>query len=249
MNKIFNIDSIKDIDKCEETGKFFLVGTFTDNITEDIKFDLPLTYPSGELKCELSKSKKGDKKDIICKVSLAFKNIEYIIFEQRIITKKNKEVVIIPNKIIKLNRMINCINYNLAKIPIVKQRRESGISLLQLSKFTRKENYFKYFMAITRKEPEISFKINYNFPVNLIFPSETLLRHLEEIIYGIKTQCTINKELQSIYAAGYDCTNSDTFEGIPESMEIEANKIKDIQGFPDRANPDILVYNIDYSIL
>ena len=39
LNKIFNIDSIKDIDKCEETGKFFLVGTFTDNITEDIKFD------------------------------------------------------------------------------------------------------------------------------------------------------------------------------------------------------------------
>ena len=249
LNKIFNIEYIKEIDKCEETGKFILEGTFTDNITEDIKFDLPLTYPIDEVKCELSKAKKGEKKDIICKASLGFKNIDYIIFEQRIITKKNKEVVIIPNKIIKLDRMINCINYNSAKIPIIKQRYESGISLLQLSKFIPEENNFKYFMAVTRKEQEIQFKTNYNIPVNLIFSSETLLRHLEEIIYGIESNCNLNKELQSKYAAGYDCVNKDSFEGTPESMEIDANKITDIQGIPDRANPDKLVYNIDYSIL
>ena len=104
-------------------------------------------------------------------------------------------------------------------------------------------------MAVTRKKPEISFKTNYNFPINLLLSSETLLRHLEEVVYGIQTKCIINKELQSKYAAGYDCSNSDIFEGIPESMEIDANKIKDIEGIPDRANPTKIVYNIDYSIL
>ena len=32
-------------------------------------------------------------------------------------------------------------------------------------------------------------------------------------------------------------------------MEIETDKIKDIQGIPENANPDKLLYNIDYSIL
>ena len=55
--------------------------------------------------------------------------------------------------------------------------------------------------------------------------------------------------MQSDYAAGYDCANSDTFSGTPQSMEIETNEIEDIKGIPDNANPDKLKYNIDYSIL
>ena len=67
LNKIFNIDSIKDFEKCEETGQFILLGSFVDDITEDIKIDLLLTYPSGELKCELTRAKKGEKKKLFVK--------------------------------------------------------------------------------------------------------------------------------------------------------------------------------------
>ena len=58
INPIFNIDYIKDSDTCGETGKFILVGATTDDITEDFKFDLPLTYPNDILKCEMIASKK-----------------------------------------------------------------------------------------------------------------------------------------------------------------------------------------------
>ena len=61
INPIFNIDNIKDGDTCGKTGILILVGTLTDDITEDIKFDLPLTYPDDELKCEMTSSKKNDK--------------------------------------------------------------------------------------------------------------------------------------------------------------------------------------------
>lgn len=86
-------------------------------------------------------------------------------------------------------------------------------------------------------------------PVKLKFASKRFLRNLEEVLYGINTKCDINKELQTDYAAGYDCANSDSFSGTPYSMEIESNKIEDIEGIPDSANPDKLKYNIDYSLL
>ena len=249
LNKIFNIEYVKDADKCEGTGKFTLVGTFTDNIAEDIKFDLPLTYPNEVLKCELTKAKKKDKKEITCKASFGFKNIDSLIFEQRLIKKKNKEIIIIPNKLIKLNEMIYCIVYNIVKIPLVKQRHNSGISFLQINKFIPEANNFNFFLALTRKEPKIPFKSNYKIQTKLVFPSKRLLRQLAETLNGIEAECNLNEELQTEYAAGYDCANSDSFEGTPESMEIEINEIKDIQGIPDNANPDKLVYNIDYSIL
>ena len=59
----------------------------------------------------------------------------------------------------------------------------------------------------------------------------------------------MNNELQTDYAAGYNCSSSDSFSGTPQSLEIEAHKVEDIGGIPDYANPDKLKYNIDYSLL
>ena len=249
INPIFNIDYIKDADTCEYTGKFILVGAPTDNITEDVKFDLPLSYPNDILRCEMITSKKNDYIEIICKSLFGFKGVEYIIFEQRLITKKNKEIIIIPNKQIKLNKTINCIDYNSAKISLVKKRSTSGLFFLQVSKFAPLLNSFNFFLALTRRETKVPFKQNHQIPVKLKFPSKMLLRNLEEVLYGITAKCDINNELQTDYAAGYDCANSDSFSGTPLSMEIEANKIEDIEGIPYSANPDKLNYNIDYSLL
>ena len=249
IHPVFNIDDIKESDTCGNTGKFILVGAVTDDITEDVKFDLPLTYPSDILKCEMFTSKKNDKIEITCKSSFGFKDVQNIVFEQRLITKKNKEIVIIPNKQINLNQVINCIDYNSAKIQLVKQRSNSGLFFLQVSKFTPLLNSFKFFIALTRRETKVAFKKNHELPVKLKFASKRFLRNLEEVVSGITAKCDINDELQTDYAAGYDCANSDSFSGTPQSLEIESNKIEDIEGIPDSANPDKLNYNIDYSQL
>ena len=249
IHPVFNIDDIKESDTCGNTGKFILVGAVTDDITEDVKFDLPLTYPSDILKCEMFTSKKNDKIEITCKSSFGFKDVQNIVFEQRLITKKNKEIVIIPNKQINLNQVINCIDYNSAKIQLVKQRSNSGLFFLQVSKFTPLLNSFKFFIALTRRETKVAFKKNHELPVKLKFASKRFLRNLEEVVSGITAKCDINDELRTDYAAGYDCANSDSFSGTPHSLEIESNKIEDIEGIPDSANPDKLNYNIDYSQL
>ena len=249
IKPIFNIDYIKDSDTCGETGKFILVGATTDDITEDVKFDLPLAYPNDILKCEMIASKKNDKIEITCKSTFGFKDVQNIIFEQRLITKKNKELVIIPNKQINLDQMINCVDYNSAKIQLVKQRSNSGLFFLQVSKFAPLLNSFKFFIALTKRETKVPFKKTHELPIKLKFSSKMFLRNLEEVLSGVKAKCDINNELQTDYAAGYDCANSDSFSGTPQSMEIETAKIEDIGGIPESANPDKLNYNIDYSLL
>ena len=175
--------------------------------------------------------------------------MENIIFEQRLITKKNKEILIIPNKQIKLDKMINCIDYNSAKISLVKKRSSIGLFFLQVRKFDPLLNSFNFFLALTRRETKISFKQSHKIPVKLKFSNKRLLRNLEEVLYGITAKCDMNNELQTDYAAGYNCSSSDSFSGTPQSLEIEAHKVEDIGGIPDYANPDKLKYNIDYSLL
>lgn len=48
------------MDECGTTGKFIFKGSFTDDITESIKFDLLMTYPESEVKCEYIEANKNE---------------------------------------------------------------------------------------------------------------------------------------------------------------------------------------------
>jgi hypothetical protein len=98
--------------------------------------------------------------------------------------------------------MINCIDYNSAKIQLVKKGSTSGLFFLQVSKFTPLLNSFNFFLALTRRETKVSFKQNHQIPIKLKFPSKRFQRNLEEVLYGISARCDINNELQTDYAAG-----------------------------------------------
>ena len=99
---IFNIESIN-MKKCSSTGKFTLIGSFSDDITESIIFDFILTYPSNEIKCELDKAEKSEKIEISCKLHSSFELVESILIEQKIIKKKYKEIFIIQKKRIQIS--------------------------------------------------------------------------------------------------------------------------------------------------
>ena len=71
----FIIDSV-DMDECGSTGKFIFKGSFTDDITESIKFDLLMTYPESEVKCEYIEAKKNENVEMTCKVHEGFKSVE-----------------------------------------------------------------------------------------------------------------------------------------------------------------------------
>ena len=104
-------------------------------------------------------------------------------------------------------------------------------------------------MALVRKAITDIFKPKYTLTVKLKLSTGRRLRALQEYLSGIQVDCVLNEDLQSDYAAGFDCANSDSFSGTPTEMEIETSEIEDIQGIRENANPKKLSYKIDYSNL
>ena len=81
ITPLFTIDSISNIEKCSSSGKFTLIGSFSDDISESMKFDLTLAYPSNEVKCEFDEAEKGEKIEMTCKLHKSFKLAESIVIE------------------------------------------------------------------------------------------------------------------------------------------------------------------------
>ena len=248
ITPFFNIDSIN-MDNCAKQGKLILKGSFSDDIYLSIKFDLLLTYPLEEMKCEIDKPKKNEQVEVVCKVHIGFYSVETFIIEEKIIHKKNKELFIIKRKEFDFDELKDCSHYYTAKTELVRARQLSTFSFLQLSKFSPSLNSFSFFFALTRKATSISFKSIIQLTVKLIFPSRRLLRNLDTFQSGVNATCNLNKNLKTEYAAGYDCANSVTISGTPQSMELETSEINDIQGIPENLNPDDLKYKLDYSLL
>ena len=141
-----------------------------------------MNYPLSEAKCEFDETKKNNKIDIVCKVHEGFKLVEAFIFEQKIIKKKNKEMFIINKKEISFDTKQECCDYNTAKTPYVLNKLKANYTFLQLSKFKPSSNDFTFFMALSRKYPNIVFKKNYQLKIKLLLTNSRLLRNTDEVI-------------------------------------------------------------------
>ena len=87
----FATSNIKE-DSCKSSGKFLIEGTLSKEITSDLRFSIPLTYPDGiSADCNLLTKEKGESQ-ISCQVD---RNIEgdSVIFEQMIIKDGAEEVM------------------------------------------------------------------------------------------------------------------------------------------------------------
>lgn len=239
-----NVDAIN-INDCNINGKLTLAGTFSDDIDEEMKFDLPLTYPNVEIKCEFDEAKKNNKMDIICKVQTAFDLVENFIIEPRLIKKKNQEMFFIQGKELPLKGKQSCKNYNEIKMQKAKVIQTSKYSFLQLGKLELIANKIQFFLALIRMTKDVPFQPRHILPVKLKLSSRRL-RNLEQTLYGVEVTCDLNKELETDLAAGYDCINSN-IKGTPISVVLQKDDIENISGIPDNANPAKLKSNIDYS--
>jgi len=251
-NKItptFNIDSIY-INDCGSKGKIYIVGKSTDDITEKISFDLPLTYPTAEIKCELDQVSKNVNINITCKSQTKFENVENLIIESRLIKKKNQEIIFIQGKQINFGAKKECENYNTIKLQTTKKRQNSKYTFLQLNKYTPRLNGLYFFMALLRNSLTTEFVNSYRITIKIIISSRRNLRMLDESTQSsISVLCNLNETLQTNLSAGYDCSNNGTISGTPSKMEIETENITDISGIPENKNQEELKGNIDYSNL
>ena len=241
---LFTISSVN-MDKCSTNGKFTIRGSFSDDMTDSIKFDFYITYPSSEVNCEFNGAKKSDTIEMTCKVYTEFNSVEKILIEQKLIKKKNKEIFIIQKY--SLTQNIACESYTKAKIKTVEKRKSSNLSFLQLGKFTPRANFVSFFMALASTTGQ--FDSTFSLTIKLTFASRRRLRNLETSLSGIKTGCNLNQDLKTSKAAGYDCSNTDSFSGTPSAMELETDDIDNIQGIPANANPAKMNNNVDLSNL
>ena len=241
---IFTISSVN-MDKCNTNGKFIIQGTFSDDMTDSIKFDFYMTYPLSEINCEFNGAKKSDTIEMTCKVYTEFNSVEKILIEQKLIKKKNKEIFILQK--FSLTQNIACESYIKAKIKKVEKRKSSNLSFLQLGKFTPRANFVSFFMVLASTTGQ--FDSTFPLTIKLTFANRRRLRNLETSLSGINTGCNLNQDLKTSKAAGYDCSNTDSFTGTPSAMELETDDIDNIQGIPPNANPAKMNNNVDLSNL
>ena len=67
-------------------------------MTEDLKIDLPFSYPTSSIKCDINKVNTNI---VYWCVLFPSANVDIIVIEQRLLKKKNKELLIVKGAPIK----------------------------------------------------------------------------------------------------------------------------------------------------
>ena len=227
-------------------GKLLFLASFSTEITEDITFDLPLSFPSTTIKCTTErKEEEYEGVKLICKTK-KLKNINSIVIEPRLIKKKNKELFFINPKIIDYTEPFGCEDYATIKYQREKARMNAPYSLLQLSLNEQpKDGKFSFFMALVKAQGQNNFN---NLPkINVFIEIITFLRRLDDLVNQEVTSVSVNCKLkpetsQSDLAGGFDCTGNTNKNGI---MRLDDDT--EIGALPDPAYIDFESLSKDYS--
>ena len=240
------LDAIN-MDKCNTLGKLTLTGTFSNDIEESVNFDLSLTYPSAEIKCELNSIQKNVKTNIACKTKTEINSIQNIVIESRIIKKKNQELFYIQGKTFNLTEETTCGKYDTIKKQLIDKRQSTGLFFGLTGKISLVNNIIKFFMALTRKSSQITFINPYKFISAFTFSTRRILRNLDENTYSdVEVTCNLNDSLTLDLTGGYDCASeSGDYKGTPTSLEVDADQVDGISGIEKINSPTNST--IDYS--
>ena len=228
---VLTLESI-DMDKCNTTGKLTIKGTFSNEITEKINFDLPLSYPNEEFKCELNEVSANTLTTITCKAFSTIISIENIVIEKKMIKKKSKELFIISGKSFNLNGKKSCENYDTVRRALLEQRMNSKISFSLMENIEIVDQALQYFMAFERESDDVSFEELYSFVNSINVATRRFLRVLDtNTISDIPVTCRLNQSLVVGSIGGYNCkSDTNDIKGTLLSMTLDTDEIGNIQG-------------------
>ena len=214
----FNLSS------CAETGKFKVKGTFSEDITEELTFNIPFSFPSSEIKCTVKNVTKDEEVEIKCKVQKGFRKVKSFVLEPRLIKKKCVEQLYIKgNKGIELNEdgEFKCENFNeIKKQKAILRQKNAVFSFLQLSRPVTKTHRF-FFMALRRRVTTHVFAaFTIKVKVHVRVSSLRMLQEGETLDLGdVEVQC--NVEQSSGDSASFGCSPSITIDTPPSEIEID----------------------------
>ena len=240
----FEITKIEDLDQCKKRSKFKVFGKFSEDISEELKFDLPLTFPSSKIKCKVIEAKKDEEVELECKVLKEFTKVKNFVFEQRTLKKRNKEVVLVKSYSYGLGSEKKCVNYNKLRLEKSRKRQKLNFSFLQVNNFKPKNNLVNFFMAIILKQRVQVTTITISIKVSIRVTSS--LRGLAEGVESLLLPVNCNLDSSTDSAAGLNCASNTATKGEPLGMLIDPDDTDTIAGVPENANP-ALSKGLDYS--
>ena len=240
------ITSFERLDECGEKGKIRILGKFSEDITEEITFKLPLSFPDVKIKCKIDEATKDEEVELNCKIQKGFMKARSLVIEQRIVKKKNKEVLFIKSKIYNLNKAsLYCSDYNQLKYERAKKRQKSNMSFLQVSNFNPVNNLVRFAMAIMFKQTLSVTEIQITIKVSISVSRRNILRSLAPEEESLPVTCSVSGSSSS--AANLDCQTDSAASGTPEGMAIDDDENTEIAGMPEDADPSKTKVPIDYS--
>ena len=79
------------LDECGKRAKFQIRGKISQDIKQEIIFELPISFPGSSVKCKVNNALANEEVEFICKVQKGFKLVKYFMIEQRMIKKRCKD--------------------------------------------------------------------------------------------------------------------------------------------------------------
>jgi hypothetical protein len=238
-------------DSCEEFGKINLIGKIEGcDITEFFKIDVPFSYPSVTAKCNIDKTKVNQEIEASCAIQSSFKDVGTFVIEQRLLKRKNKELLLIKGVKIPLDQNINCKERNEIKLDLLNKNRPSGLSYLQMGPPKPLDpGFFEFFFALL-KRAEVTFPNIFYLQVEIWVNEGRRLRSLD--VKKTPENAAINCVLgnSNNEAANYNCSNTKNMKGSIEEntkMLVDIESVRNISGFPEYLNTENLNNKIDYS--
>ncbi|MBP3802026.1 MAG: hypothetical protein J6I85_08440, partial [Clostridia bacterium] len=225
---VFKTSSLNSL-SCRSSGVFTLKGTFDKNI-EHFRFNLPLSYPVVDTRCDVPESKEGEEVEIICKTKSEFSSSK-IIIEQSTITKEYSEIIsLLP---ISSDNEVSCKDYTSVYTKKIEKEYVSPFIYKQTQNFKNDEGKIEFSL--------FAFKSDYFNQENSI-----------SIEVGL-TRSTISEDLEKLPHINTDChsasTNSNlvefkcTLNGYPDTDGVIIFESYDVSGIPENktlSNPSII---------
>ena len=217
----FEISTLN-MDKCESKGKLKVIGNFSDDINEEMTFEISFSFPASKIKCTVEKATKGQLIEISCKMQKVKKGTIFkdFLIEPKLLKKKKKEMFYINKKNFSLSSSYKCENFNELKLKKAKARKNSPFTFLQVA---RPPSYSKlFFIALTRKNTEAVFNQTQIFTVTLKVQTSRRRRRMDtQELEDLNIICTPGNSTDNTGA--FDCSGS--ANGDLVSLDIENDKI------------------------
>ena len=254
--KVTNIN----MDGCNTRGKLTVTGTFSEEITEEMTFDLPFSFPKAKAKCTVDEAQANTEVQIICKMNKVRKFLKFksFVIEPRLIKKKSMEMLYIEPSTVELTEERFCESYDEVKKRHAIKRRDAPFSFLQMG---RPANFgWLFFMAITQTPGASSFDSSINIEVTVTIEAERRRRNLQRILADTVADkgidCTTDTETQTDKTAVVKCGegegkakrtdfNSDNIAGAPDNAKVPESELPKKEDLTKIDNlPSITITNI-----